>query len=88
MNIEEIASIINDIKSKYEVEVIKDYHIRPLVNTKTGKDTGFAATLQLNTRFDFDNDTIHEWKERLMADCWYVNVKRNQLRITFNIHFL
>lgn len=78
---------IKTIKSKYEVEVIKEYEIPPIVNTKTGKTTGHAVVIRLNTKYDYDDNIIETWKGLLNADEWSIRATKNQLWITFRIHY-
>ena len=85
--LKEVVAAIGVIKAQYEVEVIKDYEIPPLVNTKTMQDIGFGVKLQLNTRYDYDDVMLNEWKQLLKADDWYISVKRNQLHITFKVRY-
>lgn len=82
-----VVGAIGAIKAQFEVEVIKDYEIPTLVNTKTGKDLGFGVKLQLNTRYDYDEEMLTQWKNMLKADKWYISVKRNQLNVTFNVRY-
>ena len=72
---------IEAIKAQFNVEVIKDYEIPPLVNTATGEY--FVVKLRLNTSYDYDEEMLTEWKRLLKADDWYIGVKRNQLHVTF-----
>lgn len=85
--LKDIVAAISVIKAQYEVEVIKDYEIPPLVNTRTMQDIGFGVKLQLNTRYDYDEEMFTQWKQLLKADHWYISVKRNQLHITFKVKF-
>lgn len=85
--LKDIVLGIEAIKEQYEVEVIKDHEIPPLVNLKTKEDIGFAVKLFLNTRYDYDDKSITTWKNLLKADDWYISVKRNQLSVTFKVRF-
>lgn len=85
--LKDVVAAIGVIKAQYEVEVIKDYEIPPLVNTRTMQDIGFGVKLQLNTRYDYDEEMFMQWKQLLKADNWYISVKRNQLHITFKVKF-
>lgn len=82
-----VVGAIGAIKAQFEVEVIKDYEIPPLVNTKTMQDIGFGVKLQLNTRYDYDEEMLTEWKRLLKADDWHISVKRNQLHVTFKVRY-
>ena len=66
--IEKAVEALNAIKAQYKVEVIKDYEIPPLVNMRTGATTGFGVELQLNTKYDYDEATLNDWKDKLQAD--------------------
>ena len=85
--LKDVVAAIGVIKAQFEVEVIKDYEIPPLVNMKTGKDLGFGVKLQLNTRYDYDEKMLTQWKNMLKADEWYISVKRNQLHVTFKVRY-
>ena len=85
--IKQINKIIEEIKSDYEVEVIKDYVLPPLINMETGKTTGCGIQMQLNTKYDYDDAIIEDWKKRLNADSWLIRVRRNQLWLTFYVHY-
>lgn len=85
--LDEVIAGITEIKAQFEVEVIKDYEIPPLVNTNTGEYVGFGVKLQLNTRYDYDEAMLTEWKRLLKADEWYISVKRNQLHVTFKVKY-
>ena len=43
--LKDVVAAIGAIKAQFEVEVIKDYEIPPLVNTKTMQDIGFGVKL-------------------------------------------
>lgn len=83
--VEDAVKAINEIKEQFSVEVVKDYALPPLVNTKTGKTVGFGVELQLNTKYDYDENLFNDWKQRLQADEWHLRVRRNQLWVTFKV---
>ena len=85
--LKDAVAAIDAIKAQFEVEVIKDYEIPPLVNTKTMQDIGFGIKLQLNTRYDYDEEMLMQWKNMLKADYWYISVKRNHLHVTFKVRY-
>ena len=85
--LKDVVAAVGVIKAQFEVEVIKDYEIPPLVNTNTGENLGFGVKLQLNTRYDYDEEMLTQWKNMLKADDWYISVKRNQLHVTFKVRF-
>ena len=78
---------VDKIKKNVSADVIKDYEILQLVNTKTMQDTGFAVKLQLNTHYEYDEAILSEWKKLICADDWYISVKRNQLHVSFIVRF-
>lgn len=85
--LDNVVAGIKEIKAQFKVEVIKDYEIPPLVDTNTGEYIGFGVKLQLNTRYDYDEEMLTEWKRLLKADEWYISVKRNQLHVTFKVRY-
>lgn len=85
--LKDVVSAVGVIKNKYKSDVIKDYSIPPLVNIKTKQEIGFAVEFLLNTRYDYDEELLTEWKRLLKADEWYISVKRNQLHIIFKVRY-
>lgn len=85
--LKDAVAAIGIIKAQFDAEVIRDYEISPLVNTKTGEDIGFGVRMQLSTRYDYDEELLTEWKNMLKADEWYISVKRNQLHVTFKVRY-
>lgn len=85
--VKDACAVIERIKAQYEVEVIKDIEIPQLVNMKTGKYIGFAVRLQLNTRYDYDEFMLNQWKKMLGAGYWSLSVKRCQLHVTFKVYY-
>ena len=64
----EIIQVANEIKASFNKEVIKDLEFLPLVDRRTLEDTGVGVIFQLSTKFDYDEATIMEWKNKLGAD--------------------
>lgn len=85
--LKDVVAAIGVIKAQYEVEVIKNYEIPTLVNTRTLQESGFGVKLQLNTRYDYGEEIFSQWKQLLNADNWFVSVTRNQLHIMFKVKF-
>ena len=85
--LKDAVAAIGVIKAQFDGEVIRNYEIPPLVNTKTGEDIGFGVKMQLNTRYDYDEEMLTQWKNMLKADEWYISVKRNQLHVTFKVRY-
>ena len=79
--------VVEAIKQELQDDVIKDYMMQPLVNMKTGKTTGHGVELQVSTKYDYSEDVLKDWKERLGADGWNIRIRRNQLFIRFFIHY-
>ena len=85
--LKDAVAAIGVIKAQFDGEVIRNYEIPPLVNTKTGEDIGFGVKMQLSTRYDYDEEMLTQWKNMLKADEWYISVKRNQLHVTFKVRY-
>lgn len=85
--LKDAVAAIGAIKAQFDAEVIRNYEIPPLVNTNTGENIGFGVKLQLNTRYDYDEEMLTQWKNMLKADDWYISVKRNQLHVTFKVRY-
>ena len=85
--LKDVVAAIGAIKAQFDVEVIKDYEIPQLVNKETKQDIGFGVKLHLNTRYDYDEEMLTQWKNMLNADEWYISVKRNQLHVTFKVRY-
>ena len=85
--IEHAASVLKEIKAEINPDVIKDYEMPTLCNMETAKVTGFAVILTLSTKFDYTNDILDGWMKRLEADDYMISVKRNQLRVRFNVMY-
>ena len=85
--IEHAASVLREIKSEVHEGVIKDYEMPSLCNMETARETGFAVILTLSTKYDYTSAILDDWRKRLEAsDCW-ITVKRNQLRVRFNVMY-
>lgn len=81
------ASVLKEIIAELNYGVIKDYEIPTLCNMETAKETGFAVILTLSTKFDFASAVLDDWRKRLKADDYVISVKRNQLRVRFNVMY-
>jgi hypothetical protein len=77
------------VKMKEETNngVIKKHKIIPVVNWKTGEETGQAAVLTCGTKFEYTEDVLRRWKEQLGADEYQTKVTRSQLFITFIVPY-
>jgi hypothetical protein len=54
---------------------------------ETGKTTGFAVILTLSTKYDYTSAVLDDWRKRLEADDYMISVRRNQLRVRFNVMY-
>ena len=84
---EQAAKALKEIMAELNEGVIKDYEMPTLCNMETCKDTGFAVILTLSTKFDYTNKVLDNWKERLSADDYMISVRRNQLKVRFNVMY-
>ena len=85
--IEHAASVLREIKSEVIDGVIKDCEMPTLCNMETSKETGFAVILTLSTRYDYTSVILDDWRNRLEASDYMITVKRNQLRVRFNVMY-
>lgn len=84
---EQAAKALKEIVAELNDGVIKDYEMPTLCNMETCKDTGFAVILTLSTKFDYTSAVLDDWKERLCADDYMISVRRNQLKVRFNVMY-
>lgn len=85
--IEHAASVLKEIKAEINEGVIKDYNMPSLCNMQTAKETGFAVILTLSTKYDYTSAILDDWRKRLEASDYIISVKRNQLRVRFNVMY-
>ena len=85
--IEHAASVLKEIKAEINEDVIKDYEMPSLCNMQTAKETGFAVILTLSTKYDYTSAVLDDWRKRLEASDYMISVKRNQLRVRFNVMY-
>ena len=79
--------VLKQIKEEVNSDVIKDHEMPTLCNMETCKETGFAVILTLNTKYDYTSAVLDDWRKRLEADDYMISVKRNQLRVRFNVMY-
>ena len=79
--------VLKAIKAEVNSDVIKDHEMPTLCNMETCKDTGFAVILTLSTKYDYTSAVLDDWRKRLEADDYMISVKRNQLRVRFNVMY-
>ena len=85
--IEHAASVLKEIKAEINEGVIKDYEMPSLCNMQTARETGFAVILTLSTKYDYTSAILDDWRKRLEASDYIISVKRNQLRMRFNVMY-
>ena len=81
------ASVLTAIRTEVNSDVIKDYEMPTLCNMDTCKETGFAVILILSTKYDYTSAVLENWRKRLFADDYMISVRRNQLRVRFNVMY-
>ena len=84
---EQAAKALKEIMAQLNPEVIKDYEMPTLCNLDTGKEIGFAVVLTLSTKFDYTDVILAQWREKLKADNYMISVRRNQLKVRFNVMY-
>ncbi len=84
---EHAFSVLKKIMAGLNPDVIKDYEMPTLCNMETARETGFAIILTLSTKFDYTSTVLDYWRKRLKADDYMISVKRNQLRVRFNVMY-
>lgn len=85
--IDKIYEAIVKMKEETNKGVIKEHMISPVVNWKTGEETGQAAVLTCGTKFEYTEDVLRRWKEQLEASEYRIKVNHSQLFITFVIPY-
>lgn len=85
--IEHAASVLKEIKAEINEGVIKDYEMPSLCNMQTARETGFAVILTLSTKYNYTSAILDDWRKRLEASDYMISVKRNQLRVRFNVMY-
>ena len=79
--------VLKAIKAEVNSDVIKDHEMPTLCNMETCKETGFAVILTLSTKYEYTSAVLDNWRKRLEADDYMISVKRNQLRVRFNVMY-
>ena len=79
--------VLKAIKAEVNSDVIKDHEMPTLCNMETCKETGFAVILTLSTKYDYTSAVLDDWRKRLEAEDYMISVKRNQLRVRFNVMY-
>lgn len=84
---EHAASVLKEIMAGLNPDVIKDYEMPTLCNMETARETGFAVILTLSTKYDYTSAILDDWRKRLEASDYMISVRRNQLRVRFNVMY-
>lgn len=79
--------VICELSEEYANGVIKEHMIPPLVNLRTGQETGYAVIIHLANKFEYTDAVLNDWKKRLNADEYSVTAKHNQLKVKFSVHY-
>lgn len=79
--------VLKAIKAEVSSDVIKDHEMPSLCNIETCKETGFAVILTLSTKYDYTSAVLDDWRKRFDAYDYMISVKRNQLRVRFNVMY-
>ena len=84
---EQAAKALKEIMTELNDGVIKDYEMPSLCNTQTASETGFAVILTLSTKYDYTSAILDDWCKRLEASDYMISVRRNQLKVRFNVKY-
>ena len=84
---EQAAKALKEIMAGLNPDVIKYYEMPTLCNMETARETGFAVILTLSTKFDYTSAVLDDWRKRLEADDYMISVRRNQLKVMFNVMY-
>ena len=84
---EQAAKALKEIMVELNEGVIKDYEMPTLCNMETGKETGFAVILTLSTKYDYTSAILDDWCKRLEASDYMISVRRNQLKVRFDVMY-
>ena len=86
-SIENVAGIIDQIKSELLDDVIKDYDTPSLVDIQTREVIGYGVVIYVSSEYDYSESTLNEWKSRLQADEYSVRVTNHRLTIKYKVRF-
>ena len=85
--IEHAVDVLRDMKEEIYGEFIKDSFIFRSFDFEKARETGFAVSLTLSTKYDYPSTILEKWRKRLEAEYYVVSMNRNQLEITFNVMY-
>ena len=84
---ERITRVIKELNDEYVDGTIKEIEVPPLINTKTGKQTGYAVIVYLSSKYDYTDDFFDLWREKFGAVAFSVSAKRNLVKVKFTIRY-
>lgn len=79
--------VICELREEYANGGIMCSLIMPLVNLRTGQETGYDVIIYLANKFENTDAVLNDWKKRLNADKYSVTAKHNQLKVKFTVHY-
>lgn len=82
-----ITTAMGEIDAMSDLEYIKGYYMRVIVNYKTLEDIGYHVVIELNNLLKYDEEMLAEWKRMLNADEWYFEIDSVDLYITFKVRY-
>lgn len=86
-SIENVAGIIDQIKSELLDDVIKDYDTPSLLDIQTREVIGYCVVIYVSSKYDYSESTLNEWKSRLQADEYSIRVTNHRLTIKYKVRF-
>lgn len=86
-SIENVAGIVDQIKSELLDDVIKDYDTPSLVDMQTREVIGYGVVIYVSSKYSYSESTLNEWKSRLQADEYSIRVTNHRLTIKYKVRF-
>ncbi len=80
---EQITRFIKELNEEYVDGTVKEIEVPPLINMKTGKQIGNAVIIYLSNKYDYSDEFLNFWKEKLGAISYSVSANRNRLKIKY-----
>lgn len=84
---ERITSVIEQLRKEYVRGTVKRVKAPPLINMKTGKQTGYAVIVFLSSRYEYSDDFLERWKDKFGAVAFSVSAERNLVKVKFTIRY-
>jgi len=82
--IDDAYEVIKSLKTNKDV--ILSHHISNLVNMNTCEETGIDVCLELNKKYDYTENILIDWKQRLNASTFYIGIRNRELQLHYRIH--